>query len=93
MYSYHSPYTVKQNLFPNAQPTSLRVGCADSPFTSCACNLGFVISDDMSLDKYISNGCRSAYVEIRRIDSIRQYLTVEATKTLVCAFVLSKLDY
>ena len=47
----------------------------------------------MSLDKHNSNVCRSAYVKIRRINSIRQYLTVEATTTLVCAFVLSKLDY
>ena len=78
--------------FPNAQPTSLRVGSADSPFTTCARNLGFMISD-MPLDKHISNVCRSAYVEIRQISSICQYLTVEVTKTLVCAFVLSKLDY
>ena len=47
----------------------------------------------MSLDKHNSNVCRSAYVKIRRINSIRQYLTVEATKTLDCAFVLFKLDY
>ena len=37
--------------------------------------------------------CRSVYVEPRRISSIRQYLIVEATKTLACSFVLSKLDY
>ena len=29
----------------------------------------------------------SAYVEFRQISSIRQYLTVEADKTLVCAFL------
>ena len=29
---------------------------------------------------------------IRRISSIRQYMTVEATKTLVCAYVPSKLN-
>ena len=52
-----------------------------------------MISDNMSLYLHISNVCRSAYVEIRRIGSIHQCLTVEATKTLVCAFVLSKLDY
>ena len=79
--------------FPSAQPTSLPVGSADSPFTTCARNLGFMISDIMCLDKHTSKVCRSAYVKIRRISSIRQYLTVEATKTLVCAFVLSKLDY
>ena len=32
-------------------------------------------------------------MEITRIGSIRQNLTVEATKTLLCAFVLSNLDY
>lgn len=34
-----------------------------------------------------------AYGEIRRIGGIRQYLTVEVTKTLVSAFVLSRLDF
>ena len=62
-------------IFPHAQPTSLRVGTADIPFMTCARNLGFRISDNMSLDKQISNVGRSAYVEI---SSIRQYLTVEA---------------
>ena len=40
-----------------------------------------------SLNKHISNVCRSTYVEIRRISSVK---TIE---TLVCAFVLFKLDY
>ena len=47
----------------------------------------------MSLYKRISSVCRSASTAIRRISTFRQYLTVEGTKTLVCAFVLSKLDY
>ena len=34
--------------FPNTQPTSLRLDSADSPFTTCARNLGFVISDNVS---------------------------------------------
>ena len=38
---------IKTNIttLPNAQPTSLRVGSADSPFTTCTRNLGFMISD------------------------------------------------
>ena len=52
-----------------------------------------MVSDNRTLDKHISTVCRSAYMKIRRISSIRQYLTVEATKTLDCAFVLSKLGY
>ena len=52
-----------------------------------------MFSENMLLDKHITTICQSDYAEIRRISSVRQYLTVEATKTLVCAFVLSKVDY
>ena len=45
------------------------------------------------MEKHVTNVCRSTYVEIRRISDIRYYLTTDATKTCVCAFVLSKLDY
>ena len=45
------------------------------------------------MEKHVTNICRSAYIEIRRISNIRQYLTIDATKTLLCAFVLLKLDY
>ena len=44
-------------------------------------------------DKHVTNICRSAYAELRRISSIRHLLTVNATKTLLSAFVLSKLGY
>ena len=45
------------------------------------------------MDKHVTNICRSAYAELRRTSSIRRLLTVNATKTLLSAFVLSKLDY
>ena len=40
----------------------------------------------------MSNVCRSVYVEITSVRS-NQYLTVETTQTLVCVFVLCKLNY
>ena len=36
---------------------------------------------------------RTAIFELRLINSIRHYLSVQATKTLLSAFVLSRLDY
>ena len=39
------------------------------------------------------NTCRAAYIELRRISSIRHFLSVDATKTLMSSLVLSKLDY
>ena len=41
----------------------------------------------------VSNICQSAYLELRRISSIKHVITVDATKTLVTSLVLSRLDY
>lgn len=65
--------------------TGRRLSCQIEPsFTICACSHGLMISEErkMCLDMYVS-----AYVEFRQISSIRQYLTVEADKTLVCALL------
>ena len=43
--------------------------------------------------KQVSKTYRSAYLELRRISSIRHVLTVDATKILVTSLVLSRLDY
>ena len=50
------------------------------------------IYNNLTMEKHVTNICRSAYIEIRRISNIRHYLTID-TKHLLCAFVLSKLDY
>jgi len=77
----------------SVKPSSIHVGNADVLFSSSARNLGFIMSDTMSLETHITNICRSAYIAIRQISTIRQFLTIEATKTLVCALVLSRIDY
>ena len=75
------------------KPASVLVGNSSISFCPSARNLGFIISEDMSLDAHISHICRTAYIAIRQISSIRHYLSLHATKVLVCAFVLSRLDY
>ena len=51
-----------------------------------------VFTSDMSMELHIKNVCRSAYSELRRISTIRHLLSADSTKTLVSAFVLSRLD-
>ena len=68
------------SLFPDAEPTSLRVGTADITFTTCTRKLGFMISDNLSLDGHASTVCYSACVKIRRIGSIHKCLTNEDTQ-------------
>ena len=47
----------------------------------------------LNLNKHISNTCRSVYMHLRRINSIRPNLTEEAVKTLIQSVVISRLDY
>ena len=45
------------------------------------------------MSEHVRNTCKIAYMHIRQISAIRHLLTQEATQTLVCAFILSRLDY
>ena len=62
-------------------------------FSTTAKNLGFHSTDDMRIDAHVQDTCRKAYVDIQRISSICHLLSIDATKTLLSAFVLPKLDY
>ena len=45
------------------------------------------------MNAHVSNIARTCYFELRRLASIRRFLTCTATATLVSAFVLSRIDY
>ena len=45
------------------------------------------------MNGHVSNIARTCYSELRRLASIRRFLTSTATATLVSAFALSKIDY
>ena len=45
------------------------------------------------MKEHINKVCQMAYWELRRISSVRQYLTEDAAKTQAVLFVLSRLDY
>jgi hypothetical protein len=78
---------------PPSAPSSVSIGNADITLSSSARNLGVTITDTLSMDKHITNICRSAYNELRKISTIRHLLSFDATKTLVCSLILSKFDY
>ena len=55
--------------------------------------LGVTLDSSLNMQKDISNTCRTTYMHIRKIRSIRCYLNEPATKSLVNATVLIRLDY
>ena len=77
----------------NLNCTSFSFGHNVISFSTIAKNLGFHFIDDMRIDAHVQEICRKADIAIRRINYIRRFLSIEATKTLLSAFVLSKLDY
>ena len=56
-------------------------------------NLGVIFDSHLSMDAHVRNVCKRAFFEIRNISRIRKFLTSHAAKSLVHAFVTSKLDY
>ena len=56
-------------------------------------SLGFILDSKLSMKKHIIKICQTAYFKLKRISSIRRFLTEDATKTLVTSFILSRLDY
>ena len=73
-------------------PAPLSICQATISFSDSDRNLGFYLDKDLSKKEHISFICKTAFLEIRRISTIRHYLTDDATKTLVVSLVLS-LDY
>ena len=52
--------------------------------------LGVSFAQKMTLNQHITNTCRSTYFQIRSINTIRQYLTDNAVKTLTQSIVISR---
>ena len=74
-------------------PDSINFGSHNIPFSNSAGNLGFILDSKLSMKKHIIKICQTAYFELKRISSIRRFLTEDATKTLVTSYILSRLDY
>ena len=62
-------------------------------FSGTVGNLSFIFDSNLSMKQHIIKTCKAAYTEIRYRSSIHQYLTEDATKTLVNPCILSRLDY
>lgn len=61
--------------------------------SNSAKNIGVVFDSTFSFGLHISELCKSAFYGIRSIARIRRYLSLETTKTLINAFVISKVDH
>jgi len=56
-------------------------------------DLGVVLDRQLSLDAHVTAVCRSGYCQLRQLRPITRSLSVEAAKSLVQAFISTRLDY
>ena len=56
-------------------------------------NLGVIQDCHLTMEAHVNSICKSGYFHLRTIGSIRQYITINACRTLVQASITSRLDY
>ena len=72
--------------------TSITIGNAQITFKQSVKDLGFTLDSHLTMNAHVSNIARTCYFELRRLASIRRFLTCTAIATLVFAFALSRID-
>ena len=72
---------------------SLRVGTATITPVSSARNLGSWFDSKLTMAIHVSKTCNSAFYYLYNLRRIRKYLSKDNTKTLIHAFISSRVDY
>ena len=62
-------------------------------FSPLVRNLDVTLESTLLLHQHVMNVCRVAYLELKHINSIRNLLSINAVKTLICSLVGSRIDY
>ena len=62
-------------------------------FVKNAKNLGIILDNDLSFEYQIQKVVKSCFLVIRKLLKIKDYLTYEQLCMVICACILSKLDY
>ena len=70
----------------------IMIGTLETVFSDKLRNLGFIFDSNLTMKQHVIKICQTAYYELKRVSSIRRYLTEDATKQLVTSCVLSRWD-
>ena len=82
--------------YPDPNPTSsLSIGSSLTTiqFSDSVRDLGVILDKDLNMKAHVKMICENTRYQLRRIASIRPFLSHEAAKTLVTSSILSRIDY
>ena len=71
----------------------IKVGNHNVPISKTVRNLGIIYDQRLTMESHISSISRTCSMYLYNIGRVRKYLTKDACKTLVHAFIISRLDY
>ena len=75
-------------------PDSITLGSHNIPFSDSTGNIEFILDTKLSMKKPVIKICQIAYFELKRISSVRRFLTEDAAKILVTSSnKSSRLEY
>ena len=72
---------------------SVNIGSSNIPFKTPVKYLVVQTDQTLSMQDQISSVCRASFLELRRLVSIRPYLSERTSARLVAALTTSRLDY
>ena len=74
-------------------PTTTKECQSDITFCYSARNLGVMFDSGLTMKQQAERICQTAYFEIRRIGSVRQFLTTEAIKKINSCHISSAVPF
>ena len=72
---------------------SADIGGSSIPFLATVTYLGVHLDQTLSMKQHINSLCRTTLLELRRITSIRPFLSNSFTEKLLASMIMSRLDY
>ena len=81
-----------KHLLNQVKTTSVTVGDTKVGASSSVRNIGATLDQSLKLDKQVASICKGAWFNLYRISRIKKYLTDSQLKSVIQAFVISKID-
>ena len=72
---------------------NITIGSNVIPYGAKAKNLGVFFDENLNMEPQINSLCKQMFCELRRIGQISHLLDMNSVKTLISAFLFSRLDY